>query len=681
MSSVGFTFTNDTTYFWTVTPQNGSTVHQTSIMAKFRYAHAPQRPSITWSPSSPKAYEPVQKASRFNEIRANLLVLLSNYGPAGAQMLARASNLFTGEVVPSKLDFQELQDIIQFIGVQESIEYRTTIVNGDTVRHEVLLAPQPGRKYDISNPLFSAFSTTPSSAPRQALDVISWVGDGLGVSDIEKIIDYINYLTTIPPNTAESLSFTIPDAQMYSMTNVTARSDGRTDATIDVSWSSGNAPSVRARINFDTLSNSRDVWFYECRFFYGPNGRFSSHLFFRPIDLSLENNRTFDMNWSGLYTANNLSTARLQFEMFTIDHYGNISPKRTITKTWSANLRVPLGVSRYVLETNKTSLTEVSGPYVNRTWTQQYSGPNTSRTYTVSNGEGNMWHRVKVVDLSGLESNWMYASGHVVFDPLTAPAAPTNFRVTATTTNSISLAWNASARAEKYQVRRDSTTGTLIHDASGTTRTDSNRVQNTSYTYHLRAVNRVGNSSWVRVTGRTQSASETRTWTSTSSKSWRDNWGWRNDNSRVYQGEWCEIAGSPNQTASAGTCWGKHRGFWYFNHSDIRNRLNGKTVTNVRLWIKRENTHHGYYHDQTVHLWMHNMDSGDRPATPSVSHHYAVPDPRFAMGDEAWIDLPLAYATRIRDGSMKGIGVYVPNWGRLPYMYFSGTARLEITYQ
>ena len=681
MSSVGFTFANNTTYFWTVTPQNGTTVYEASVMAKFRYANAPQRPSITWSPASPKVYDPIHRTSRFNEIKANLLVLLSNYGTAGTQMIERTNNLFTGEVVPSKFDFQELQDIIQFIGVQEGIEYKTTVIDGNTVKYEVLLAPQPGQKYDTSSPFFSSFSTLPSNASKHTLDVISWVGDSLGVSDIEKVIDYINYLTTIPPSRAESLSFTIPTASMYSMTSVTAKSDGKTDATIDVSWNSGDAPSVRARINFDELSNSKDVWFYECRFSYGPSGKFSSLLFFRPSDLASENNRTFDMNWSGLYTATNLSTARLQFEMFTVDHYANISPRRSVTKTWSSNLKVPLGVSHYILQSNKSGLSETSGPYTGRTWTQQYSGSNKSRTYTTTSAEGNLWHRVKVVDKSGLESEWRYASGYIVFDPLTAPAAPTNFRVTGTTTNSISLAWNTSARAEKYQVRRGSTTGTLIHDASGTTKTDTGRTQNTSYTYHLRAVNRAGNSSWVKVTGKTKSASVTTTWTSTSSKSWRNNWGWRNDTTRVYQGEWCEIEGSPNQTASAGTCWGKHRSFWYFNHSDIRSKLSGKTVTKVRLWIKRENTYHGYYHDQTVHLWMHNMNSGDRPATPSVSHHYPVPNPKFAKGDEAWINLPLAYATRIRDGNMKGIGVYVPNWGRLPYMYFNGRAKLEITYQ
>lgn len=641
MSLVGYSFTDETIYYWTVTPQNGTTVYEDSVMAKFIYASAPQEPRIAWSTTSPKRNDIVSKSTRFEEVKSNLLTLLSNYSVVSNAIMDKANGLFTGNVIPSRNDFRDLQDVIEYLGEKEGIQYPSDDEN---------------------------------------LHVSTWVGDGLGISDLDKVVNYINYLTTIPPKEVQDIGFTVPESTMYSMTSVTASSDGKEDSTIDVSWDSGGVTSVNALINFTSLSPSKDVWFYESTFSYGPNGKYKSLLFFRPTDLSTETSRSFDANWHRLYTKDNIGSARLEFEMFTVDHYGNMSTKRTAVKTWSSNFKVPLGVSHYVLEAQRSSLSETSGPYTSRPWYQKYSGSNKNSGYTITSANGNLWNRVKVVDKSGLESDWMYATGYISFDPLKAPGKPGNFRVTGSTTSSLSFAWNAVSTAESYELRTEKE-GTIVYEGTKLSTTATGLNDNTSYDFYVRAKNRAGNSDWVEVIGKTKNAEVTKVWTSTGSKSWRNNWGWRNDNSRVYQGEWCEIAGSPNQTAPAGTCWGKHRGFWYFNYSDIQNNLSGKEIVSIRVWIKRANTYHGHYDDQTVHMWMHNLNSSDRPSTPSVGHHYEVPDPQFSKGEETWINLPKSYGERLRDGTMKGLALYVPDWGRMPYMYFSGTAKIEITYK
>ncbi|MEV8634163.1 carbohydrate-binding protein [Streptosporangium sp. NPDC051023] len=90
-------------------------------------------------------------------------------------------------------------------------------------------------------------------------------------------------------------------------------------------------------------------------------------------------------------------------------------------------------------------------------------------------------------------------------DP-TPPSVPGNLRVTATTSSSISLAWDASTDnvgVTGYEVYRGTT---LVTTATGTSYTDSGLAASTSYTYTVRARDAAGNRSEASapVTGTTQ---------------------------------------------------------------------------------------------------------------------------------------------------------------------------------
>jgi endoglucanase len=76
-----------------------------------------------------------------------------------------------------------------------------------------------------------------------------------------------------------------------------------------------------------------------------------------------------------------------------------------------------------------------------------------------------------------------------------APTAPANLRVTGTTANSVSLAWNASTDdigATGYQVLRGTT---VVGNPTGLTFTETGLTQNTTYSYTVRALDASGKQS------------------------------------------------------------------------------------------------------------------------------------------------------------------------------------------
>ncbi|GAB1819730.1 discoidin domain-containing protein [Herbidospora sp. RD11066] len=77
----------------------------------------------------------------------------------------------------------------------------------------------------------------------------------------------------------------------------------------------------------------------------------------------------------------------------------------------------------------------------------------------------------------------------------TAPSVPGNLRSTATTSSSVTLAWNASTDnvgVTGYEVYRN---GTLVTTVTGTGHTDTGLAASTSYTYTIRARDAAGNRS------------------------------------------------------------------------------------------------------------------------------------------------------------------------------------------
>jgi len=154
----------------------------------------------------------------------------------------------------------------------------------------------------------------------------------------------------------------------------------------------------------------------------------------------------------------------------------------------------------------------------------------------------------------------------------------------------------------------------------------------------------------------------TDTWNANDSASWRTTYGWRSG-SDVYQGEW--------------SGWGNHRGFWFFNDSNIRSTLSGRTITRVRVRLTRRSSG-GNAGAMTPTVRRHNYSS-QPSGTPSFVTG-TVTNTSFAWGDTRWVSLPNSWGDSFRDNNAKGIGIW-PGSSGSPYMIFSPNAILEITHE
>jgi hypothetical protein len=681
-NDLNYNFVAGTTYYWTIQTQNSGL----SDKAKFKYDRAERKPMITWSTDYPESGQIITKGSKFSELKSNLSILLDSYSGVSYRIREKANDLFSGKIVPSKKDFNDLQDIIEFIGTKEGIEYKTTRTRNGARKHEVMLNPTPARKYNVEDTVFTPFSTIPNPEIKPSnLNVIEWVSDSLGASDINKVIAYINYLTQISPKPINKLSFNLSSSSMYQITSLSVSSDGEEDKTIDNAWDISDMPNNISRISFDELSSSPDIWFYDCQFSYGPNGMYKSRIFLRPediIDTSGIAERLFNNNWDELFSDRDLSSALLKFEMAVVDNYANISPVKEVSKTFSSNFKVPIGVERYILETQKTDLGSTAYS-TGGTWYEKYNGSNKSKTYTITGNEGRLWHRVMAVDKSGLKTDWFYDSSPITFDPLDPPSKPTNFRQTGKGVDYVELKWNESARAESYELWSEEGYGAKYQDDSTTYQKVNNLNDDTKYDFFVRAVNRKGKSGWVKGYATTDADVKETTWNSLHAHSWRDNWGWRSsqgvNHTYVYQGEW--------------NGYGNHKGLWYFNYNDIKNVTSGKEI--VSVWVQCKRIRGGYISSGVARFWLHNRstnswennhssspgklyDPGARKDEYDKNGHYAN-DYWFSIGEKQWVKLPNEYAEWIRDGKARGIAIHEEDGYR--YLKFDNNAKIKIKYK
>ena len=118
--------------------------------------------------------------------------------------------------------------------------------------------------------------------------------------------------------------------------------------------------------------------------------------------------------------------------------------------------------------------------------------PQSQTSYTATSLQPNRTYRF-VVYATDVAGNRSANSNQVtVTTPAAAPApVPTGLRVTATTPNTVSLAWNASANAVRYEVQR----GGNVVWSFPTSYTAEWLQPNTSYSFAVRAVNAAGTAS------------------------------------------------------------------------------------------------------------------------------------------------------------------------------------------
>lgn len=160
------------------------------------------------------------------------------------------------------------------------------------------------------------------------------------------------------------------------------------------------------------------------------------------------------------------------------------------------------------------------------------------------------------------------------------------------------------------------------------------------------------------------SQEQTREWSTSDSASYHDGVNaWDNTTGRdVLQGRW-------NSS-------GPYRGVWFFG-SGPSNAVTGKTIKRIRVYLTRANNS-GQSSSVNAIIRPHGYTSkpSGRPDYLSGSHSVG-----FSWGQGKWVTLPSSFHSLFQSGSAKGIMIYTTSTSNSNYMRFSGTARIEITYE
>jgi chitinase len=167
----------------------------------------------------------------------------------------------------------------------------------------------------------------------------------------------------------------------------------------------------------------------------------------------------------------------------------------SVSLSWGASTD-NVGVSGYQVFRNGTSV----GTVTSTSFTDTGLSASTSYAYTV-----------KARDAAGnvsAASNQVTGTTQAAGGDTTAPSAPTNLAVTATTSSTVSLSWGASSDnvgVTGYQVFR---AGSNVATVTGTSYTDTGLAASTSYAYTVKARDAAGNVSAAsnQVTGTTQAS-------------------------------------------------------------------------------------------------------------------------------------------------------------------------------
>lgn len=651
--------TYDQVYEWSVRTVDLANVAVVTDRATFKYVMVESQDGLVW-PLGPNAYEYIGTRQYFDEIRQNAIELLEDYGVDSAAEIAAfklAESLFTGITVPSRTDYENIERILKVVSTKE------------------------GTYQD---------------------EVVRLVEDGLGAEDIHKIYDIFDRLTHLPPRTPDNVYLSFSEAVQLQIAQAGVSNRGEADVTIDLSWEPTELDSGNCQINFmDDLSE--DIAFYRITLETGfSDYRVPQTLYYRKEDIEAEN-YSLNIPMTHLRFINTSTTKKTTYEMHvvTADKRGNFSPTHTELRNVAD---VPEGVDYYQVRAQKWDL---GAQAVKKSWYDIYTGPKKAYVHNVGgNPDGTYQYAVRLFDKNGLNSSFYYIDDMIKVDPLKPPAAPKP-RVKSTTISTIEFSWNAVTDAEEYEI------DPLFGTAGNTTKTGlthklSGLSENKSYSIRVRAKNRAGVSQWVSIAGKTnakpiletaQKAVTTRSWR-TAYRVLYQNGGIANkparydvekDNREVMHGEWIELRDKYESGAyvKKGTRWGNYKSLVFLDYQDWQSKLAGKEIIEVKMYIRRKSTAHGYPDDgRFLHVYTHNYASvNSLPAAstgPSIRDMHKATKLDFDRGQGQWITLPKLFGEKLRDGKMKGVAFHHPSSTRTPYSYMrleSGTFQLKIRYK
>lgn len=653
MAEFAHLLVNGNRYKWDVQTISSEGTSPWSEEAIFLYDEVSVSSSFVWS-VTPEKDEQVSRNQVFQELKDAVVSIANDYVGSGVEdessYIQMAEELFTGDIIPSRQDFENLKKILNWLGQSKE--------NEGTVAIE------------------------------------EWLGDGLGVTDILRIRAFLDALSAEPPNTPKGVSITVTPPTMPEVINLSGYVTGVGDKDVTVSWETEPLGEWTGSFRLTNPSTSEDVSYYHVLFQYGNETETYTHpLYFEKT--ALESGILFNKDWSDLFEAN--GKARFTLYIRAIDKRGNASNFSTWTKVYSQN--APMGIAGIELQWNKEN--ESSWPWV----FGSSALVGTTRKHYIGGQNFKMRYRARTVDVSGLKGSW-YVSSDVNFRGLIPPGVPRNIKWTSTQ-STINLTWDAGLYADGYEIRiRTGSAGAwsswLAKSETNREHENTGRTKDTEYHYEIRSTNDIGKSSAVLVKTRTKKPSEvTVNFTaSRNGQSWRTDYksyysmvkgGWRTDTTDVIQGRWeyiqntwddWDMDGKKDDWVLKGMHNGNHRGLWFFDYNQIRSKLNGKRIKSAYIYVRRKESEHGWPKDATpIYLWTHNYSypPAGVPQLGSSTNTRVKLD----RGEAKWVPVPVSFVQRIVDGTAKGLAVYKQNVGvqyDLSYQRFYSQASLRVTY-
>lgn len=662
LSTASITWKENVDYEWNVvTYGNSGSGSETSVKARFRFANLEKPDPVIWS-SGPEAYEYMGERKYFDTIRDNVLRLFRDYKVdtiEEATLYGRVSTeLFKGDVVPSRTDFVLLENAINLITRKEF--------------------------------------TFPE-------DIQEMIEDSLGAGDVHRIYEAINRLLAYPPKPMEDMEFSFSNGSMGSISSITARVDGKEDNTVDLSWNASGFSGASTTLSFKGKSPSEDALYYACDLEYGTlTSPFIQRLYFREADLDrLGRKITIPLEYSRWVTSNSIGNVQEAVYVQTVDIRGNYSEKTFAKHHHGSNFKTPIGLSHYEVQYEKGTLSQQWSGY----WYTIYQSSGTSTVHTLESGkEGSFRYAVQAVDKSGLRSDWVYSNA-VVYDPLKPPEPPRNLRTGHIDTSQIQFLWDAGARTEGFTISfptenywgRDVSTGEWWYGP---------KPEGSWHEIRVQAYNRAGRSSWVGIWAQVKTrppvwSPEKAMWcecwrtayTINGGRSWnKADWrveSWDNARFECIQGMWIELRTGYNtdgRWVQKGTTYGNHKSLIFADRNYWKNLLAGKEILEIQIYMKRKSTSNGYPNDgRWLHFWTHNYDSVPWGQEPWLGNPRTVYE-NFARGEGKWINLPIEYAHMLQRGEIGGFALhsdfrYADNPDKYTYLRFDENMRLRVKYK
>lgn len=557
---------------------------------------------IVWQ-QEPNYRQVVTKGELLRDIKTNIIHLLNDYKGRGIEneafYTAEVEKLFTGGVVPSLIDWKILNAVLQ----------------------ELSEIKERGAMYQ---------------------EFVKDVSDSLGVSDLMKIRDFIEYITTLAP-VAPEVDVTIDEFPRYSVVNPYAtfknniKEPHKTNQS-NVYWEVQPPQGIPyARITLHDAS-SEDIATYTVNFSAGTYSRTYSFdgLEMGQLQTAMVNIPIDWQDWFGI----SIQNLTFRIEVIATDKRGNESVTQNNVIYPSTN-GLPVGFETFQVEYLPTP---------NQGW-RSLSGTigANDRSFGPINMldvDGNHRFRVRGYDPGVGWSPWELTPNYALRFRGDPPGKP---NPSATTTiNSATVTWKETANTDYYyiyvwqsreRIRRVDAGANLTTEITGLN-------QNTSYNFYVEAVNE-----WDVTVGSTTAVTKKkvkktvkynslrhRTFngqsyynnsTGYSRPGWDGGWSntvngdqphWEKAYSRtagsMFQGHWRESSWglgyamrSGGYRAYDGQSHGNNTTFIEMNYSAMRNTLAGKKITKVEIQLRREGSSHGWADKgQPVYLYNHNSE-------------------------------------------------------------------------